>query len=91
MVLASGAFKCLSCTLPEQAWELPVTVRSLPDGGETQKCVFIDGPLLAPRLSLRSKNELFYKVRPATVLRATALTMQRKRILPCSMRSFASR
>ena len=62
VVLASGAFKSLANTLPEQAWELPVTVRSSPVGGDAQKRVFIDGPLLAPRLSLRAKNELYYKV-----------------------------
>jgi hypothetical protein len=68
VVLASGAFKCLAATLPEQAWALPVTVRGSPDGGAAQKRVFIDGPLLAPRLSLRSKNELYYKVRRTSVL-----------------------
>ena len=63
VVLASGAFKCLASTLPGQEWELPVTVRSSPEGGQTQTRVFVDGPLLAPCLSLRTKNELFYKVR----------------------------
>ena len=63
VVLASGAFKCLASTLPGQEWELPVTVRSFPEGGAAQTRIFVDGPLLAPRLSLRSKNELFYKVR----------------------------
>lgn len=63
MVLSSGAFKCLTSTLPEQEWELPVTVRSSPDGGAMPTRVFVDNPLLPPRLSLRAKNELFYKAR----------------------------
>ena len=62
VVLASGAFKCLASTLPGQDWELPVTVRS-PESGATRRRVFVDGPLLASCLSLRTKNELFYKVR----------------------------
>lgn len=61
VVLASGAFRCLASTLPAQEWELPVTVCGSPERSTAR--VFVDGPLLAPCLSLRTKNELFYKAR----------------------------
>jgi hypothetical protein len=67
VVLSSGAFRCLTNTLAGQAWELPVTVRRLAragaGAGAELQVVFVDNPVLASGLSLRAKNQLFYKVR----------------------------
>ncbi len=67
VVLSSGAFRCLTNTLVGQAWELPVTVRRLAcagaGAGAELQVVFLDNPVLASGLSLRAKNQLFYKVR----------------------------
>jgi len=65
-VLCSGAFECLVGA--QVAWQLPVTVQSLE--GSVQPVAFLGKPLLPARLSLRAKNEMFYKVRRARAMAA---------------------
>jgi hypothetical protein len=67
VVMSSGAFCCLTDVLPGRAWELPVTVRAHAaadsEAAAPPPTVYVDSPLLAQRLSLRTKNEIFYKAR----------------------------
>ncbi len=61
IVLCSGAFECLVGA--QRDWELPLTVRAVEGGAPGRPVIFIDKPVLPARMSLRAKNEVFYKAR----------------------------
>jgi len=62
VVLGSSAFECLASMT--QSWELPVRVRAIDAARDAGKRVaFVSKPFLPNAMSLRAKNEIYYKAR----------------------------
>ena len=62
VVLSSGAFECLVSLT--HSWEVPVHVRAAhPPGGPAKPIAFVGKPFLSDTMTLRAKNEVYYKVR----------------------------
>lgn len=66
VVLGSGAFECLASLT--HSWEVPVHVRAAhTPGGPGKPIVFVGKPFLPDSMTLRAKNEVYYKVRTGSV------------------------
>lgn len=63
VVLSSSTLCCIANPSIEIAWEVPIRVEEVLDANSfLRKVVFLDKPVLARDLSVKQKNEKFYKM-----------------------------